>query len=124
MANGALKYDLGSCNSTRPPGSNSANTVYAVNSITGQCGVTLVGSYSQATQPGPNDPGSKFNCGDDTSLVDSGNSNRYMKHIEDRCANTAQGCADGHIDNYSSTQLCSGSLVGDLPGSPLWTVDY
>jgi hypothetical protein len=121
---GPVKYDLGSC-PNRPAGSTSSNTLYLVPSITGQCNVPLVGGDSQATYPGPKDAGSKFNCGDDTTLVDAGNVNRYMKHIEDRCAGTAQGCLDGHIDNYSSAQGCSPKAVGyDLPLSPLWTVDY
>lgn len=47
--------------------------------------------------------------------------NSYLKHVEDQCANTANGCADGHMDDYSATQQCSG--VTDLQGSPYWTVD-
>ncbi len=75
-----------------------------------------------ATNPGPfySNP---YGCADNLELVNSSNQNAYLKHVADQCANTSQGCADGHMDNYSSTQACSGRAVGDLPGSPYWTVD-
>ncbi|HKO04522.1 MAG TPA: hypothetical protein VJW51_07220 [Candidatus Acidoferrales bacterium] len=47
----------------------------------------------------------------------------YLKHVADQCANTAQGCLDGHMDNYNSSQACSWRAFNDLPGSPYWTVD-
>jgi hypothetical protein len=119
---GVLKYDNGSCNGSpnRPTGATSANTLRKVASVTGQCNVALTGGDSVATYPGPNDPGSEFNCSDDVTLVDGGNQSAYHKHVEDRCPL----CSDGHIDNYSSVQACSSSAVGDLPGSPYWTVDW
>src|SRR5947209_5663966 len=61
---GLLKYDTGRCNSNRPSGSTSSNSFWMIPSVTGQCGTVLVGEDSVATQPGPQDLGSKFNCGD------------------------------------------------------------
>jgi hypothetical protein len=52
-------------------------------------------------------------------LVNASNANAYLKYVWDRCPL----CSDGHVDNYSSLQACSGRAVGDLPGSPYWTVD-
>ena len=107
------------CNGNRPSGSTASNSLQEVSSITGQCNEPLIGGDSVATYPGPNDSGSKFNCDDNVELVNGSNVNSYLKHIRDRCLL----CSDGHVDNYSSTQACSGRAVGDLPGSPYWTVD-
>ena len=117
---GWLKYDDGRCKSSYPSGANTSNSLLQVSSITGQCGTTLVGGDSVATNPGPyySNP---YACGDNLELVNGSNQNAYLKHVEDQCANTAQGCADGHMDDYSAAQQCSG--VTDLPGSPYWTVD-
>lgn len=73
-----------------------------------------------ATNPNPqsNNP---YICGDNLQLVNGSNVNAYLKHVADACANTAVGCLDGHMDDYNSTQACSG--INDLPGSPFWTVD-
>ncbi len=100
------------------------NSLRKVSANTGQCNAALVGGDSVATYPGPNDKGSKYNCGDDLTLVNAYNQNSYKKHVNDRCAGTAAGCLDGHMDNYSSSQACSGRAVNDLPFSPLWTVDW
>lgn len=117
---GVLKYDDGRCASSYPQGANSGNSFLKVSSVTGQCNTALVGGDSVATNPGPfySNP---YGCGDNLQLVNSSNQNSYLKHVADQCANTTQGCADGHMDNFNSTPACSG--VGDLPGSPYWTVD-
>jgi hypothetical protein len=111
---GVLKYDDNRCNGNRPPGSTTSNSLLQVSSITGQCNVALVGGSSVATFPGPLDTGSQFSCGDNMQLVNASNANAYLKYVWDRCP----ACSDGHVDNYSSTQACSGRAVGDLPGSP------
>jgi hypothetical protein len=123
LANQVLKYDDGSCAGNRPANANSTNTLRTVASITGQCNVTLTGGDSTATNPGPQILGSQYNCADHMPLVNGTNVNSFIKHIEDQCSNTAAGCADGHVDDYSSSQACSANAVGDLPGSPYWTAD-
>jgi len=120
LAGQILKYDDGTC-ANYPPGANNTNTLITVSAITGQCLVPLVGGDSVATNPGPRPPGGLYNCADHMPLVNGSNATSFIKHIEDRCANTAQGCADGHVDNFYSGQTCFG--VGDLPGSPYWTAD-
>lgn len=124
MGNQVLKFDDGkTCYGNKPANANSTNILRAVSIIDGQCLVQLVGGDSTATNPGPRILGSQYNCADHMPLVNSSNANAFIKHIEDQCANTTDGCADGHVDNYSSSQACSARAVGDLPGSPYWTAD-
>ena len=120
---GILKYDSGLCNSNRPAGSTASNSYLMVNSVTGSCGSPLTGGDAVATFLGPRDSGTPYGCGDNMILVNSSNVRAFLKHVLDRCAGTAQGCADGHVDNYNGSPWCSGASIGDLPGSPYWTAD-
>jgi hypothetical protein len=119
-----LKYDDGRCKSSpnKPPGADSTNSLLKVSSITGQCNHILTGGDAIATQPGPY-YANPYLCDDNVELVNNSNQTSYHKHVEDQCPNTAQGCADHHMDNYSSAQGCTGRDVGDLPGTPYWTID-
>jgi len=123
LNSGDVQADSGkNCNSNRPQGSNTSNSFVSVSSLLGQCGKPLVGGDSVATNPGPNVPGSPYNCGDNMELVNGNNQNSYLKHVLDQCSSDPKkGCGDGHVDDFSSTQQCSG--LGDLPGSPYWSVD-
>ena len=120
---GVLKYDDGRCNANRPAGSTTGNSLLRVSSIAGQCNTTLTGGDSVATQPGPRDAITPHNCGDNMVLVNGSNANAFLKHVADRCANTATGCQDRHVDNYNSSAACNPRAFGDLPGSPYWTVN-
>lgn len=121
---GILKYDDGRCatDPNKPAGENSSNSLLKVSTITGQCNVALVAGDAVATQPGPA-YANPYTCRDNLELVNSANQTSYHKHAEDQCPNKTPGCADLHMDNYSSAQGCTGKDVGDLPGTPYWTVD-
>lgn len=54
-------------------------------------------------------------------VTNSNGQNAYLKHILDASANTPQGCADGHVDDFNAGPVCAG--LTDLPGTPFWTVD-
>jgi hypothetical protein len=117
---GILKYST-SC-SNYPSGANSQNSFLAVSSITGACNTTLVGGTSVATYPSPS-VGNPYGCGDNILLVTSSNTNEAVKDAADYCPACSGGFngTNGHIDDYSSSQACSGSGVGDLGN--FWTAD-
>jgi hypothetical protein len=64
-----------------------------------------------------------FGCGDNLSLITSSNTQQAMKYPEDFCpaCNTGYNGTNGHIDNYSTSQACSGHSVGDYGN--YWTAD-
>ncbi len=120
QSHGVLKYST-SC-SNYPSGANSQNSFLTVSSITGACNTTLTGGISVATYPSPN-TGNPYSCGDNILLVTSSNVNEAIKDAADYCPACSGGYngTNGHIDDYSSSQACSGSGVGDLGN--FWTAD-
>jgi hypothetical protein len=120
QSHGILKYST-SC-TDYPSGANSQNSFLAVSSVTGACNTTMSGGVSVATYPSPN-VGNPFGCGDNILLVTSSNSNEAVKDAADYCPACSSGFngTNGHIDDYSSSQACSGSGVGDLGN--YWTAD-
>lgn len=93
--------------------------------MTGSCGNALTAGISVATYPNPASVGNPYGCGDDLLLVNSSNANQAAKPngVQDYCpvCNSQFNGANGHIDNYSANQACSGGAVGDLGN--FWTAD-
>lgn len=120
QSHGILKYSKSCTN--YPQGANSQNSFLTVSSITGACNTTMVGGVSVATYPSPN-VGNPYGCGDDILLVTSSNTNEAVKNAADYCPACSGGFngTNGHIDDYSSSQACSGNAVGDLGN--FWTAD-
>jgi hypothetical protein len=120
QSQGTLKYST-SC-SNYPSGANSQNSFLTVSSITGACNTTMAGGVSVATYPSPN-VGNPYGCGDNILLVTSSNANEAVKDAADYCPACSGGFngTNGHIDDYSSSQACSGGAVGDLGN--YWTAD-
>ena len=120
---GVLKYTPGLRNScVYPPGSDDSNTFLQVTSITGTCN-TALNTSSVATYPNPYSDIITFGCQDTLALITSANSQQAQKYVEDYCpaCNTGFNGTNGHIDNYSSSQACSGNTVGDYGN--FWTAD-
>jgi hypothetical protein len=120
---GILKYTPGIKNEcSYPSGSDDSNTFLQVSSITGSCNKVL-DDTSVATNPNPTTDVTKFGCGDNLSLITSANSQQAMKYPEDLCPACNKGFngTNGHIDDYSISQACSGHLVGDY--GFFWTAD-
>lgn len=120
LSNGILKYST-SC-SNYPPGANAQNSFLSVSNITGACNTTLQGGVSVATYPSPN-VGNPYGCGDNILLVTSSNSNQAIKDAADYCPACSSGFngTNGHIDDFSSNQACTGNGVGDYGN--YWTAD-
>ena len=123
LSSGLLKYTPGDKNQcTYPPGSDDTNTFLQVTSVTGTCGKVL-DDTSVATWPSPATDTTTFGCGDNLSLITSSNTQQAMKYPEDYCPDCFKDFfgTDGHIDNYSTSQACSGRAVGDYGN--YWTAD-
>lgn len=122
-AHGILKYTPGIKNNcTYPPGSNDSNTFLQVGSITGSCN-TVLDTSSVATNPNPVTDITTYGCGDNLELITSSNTQQALKFPQDYCpaCNSGFNSTNGHIDNYSSSQACSGHAVGDYGN--YWTAD-
>lgn len=120
---GDLQFNNGSlCSGKYPNGANTQNSFLQVSSITGACGTPVVGGDSVATYPSPN-VGNPYGCGDNIQLVTSSNANQALKHVADYCPACSSGFSgtNGHMDDYSSVQACSGGAVGDYGN--FWTAD-
>ena len=120
QSHGILKYSTSCTN--YPPGANSQNSFLTVSNITGACNSTMTGGVSVATYPSPK-VGNPYGCGDNALLVTSSNTNEAVKDVVDYCPACSGGFngTNGHIDDYSSSQACSGNGVGDLGN--YWTAD-
>jgi hypothetical protein len=114
LDNGILRYSTSCTN--YPSGANSQNSFLTVSSITGACNTTLVGGVSVATYPSPN-VGNPYGCGDNILLVTSSNTNEALKDVADYCPACSSQFygTNGHIDDYSSSQACSGNATVECP---------
>jgi hypothetical protein len=119
---GILKFDDGSCSSHYPQGAKSSNSLRPVTSITGSCNIVLTGGDAVATNPNPK-IGTIYGCGDNILLVTSGNTNQALKHAYDYCpaCNAGFNGTNGHVDDFSSSQVCSAHSLGDYGN--FWTAD-
>jgi hypothetical protein len=130
--NGIIKYcpsswpgTCATCAAQRPNGATDDNAFLKVSIVTGSCLTQLVPDTSVATYPNPktNTDPIKFYCSDTALLATSSNFNQAIKTAQDwckACAGDFRG-TQGHIDDYSPSQACSGSLVGDYGN--FWTAD-
>jgi hypothetical protein len=120
QSHGILKYSTSCTNYAS--GANVQNSFLTVSSITGACNTAMSGGVSVATYPSPN-VGNPYGCGDNALLVTSSNTNEAIKDVADYCPACSGGLngTNGHIDDYSSSQACSGGAVGDLGN--FWTAD-
>lgn len=122
-SHGIMKYTPGTKNQCAyPTGSNDSNTFLQVSSVTGSCN-RILDTTSVATNPNPVTDVTTFGCGDNLSLISSGNAQQAMKYPEDYCpaCNAGFNGTNGHIDNYSTNQACTGKAVGDYGN--YWTAD-
>jgi hypothetical protein len=113
---GILKYqNKDTCLGKYPVGADEMNSFRKVADIRGSCN-SPISTSSQAVHPNPKLSGSPAHCMDATLMSDGNDVVRYKKSVADYCP----GCeADGHIDNWSSSEYCTGGAVGSL-GS-FWT---
>lgn len=122
---GLLKYNNpnnGLCGSQYPRGATAHNTFREISAVSGACGTVLTGGQSVATYPSPNTH-STYSCGDTVLLSTSANTNEAVKEADDYCPACSKDFrgAQGHIDDYSSVQACTGAGVGDLGN--FWTAN-
>ena len=112
----ATALNNGACSATRPPGATLDATYLQVSSVVGSCNVPLVPGTSVAVWP-------KI-CNSTYILVNSANANFTNKVSSDTCPACRKHSTGtvGHMDSYTSVNLCTGSGVGDLGN--FWTIKF
>ncbi len=127
--NGIIKYCPSTwtacCAAQRPKGATDSNAFLEVSIVTGSCNTKLIAGTSVATYPNPhgNTNLTDFLCRDTALLVTSSDTDQAVKTTQDwckACSGDFRG-TQGHIDDYSPSQACSGSLVGDYGN--FWTAN-
>lgn len=111
-------------NVKKPSGSNKQNTFFQVDEVTGSCNTVLTADVSVATYPNPKSARSPNPvCDDSILLVQPTQANEAAKNTADYCpvCNRGFNGTNGHIDNFSSIEACSGHSATDL--GDFWTAD-
>jgi hypothetical protein len=116
ISNGILKTGRATamrrrCQGSFPAGATTGNSYLQVPSVVGACNRTLTAGSSVAFHPS-----SGLRCRDPLLLVANDNTNFGNREAIDGCpaCNTGFNGTEGHIDNYTDNDACTGNAVGDL----------